>query len=112
MPGKVVRVARRNLDLPTHGRSGETIDGRAVPETSRGATKACEQTRRATGRKWEGWVLHPSQSTRDFMDHRKPGSEGGSRTSVPPTSFDYSKAGALKALLLLGVVVGGGVLPA
>lgn len=71
-PGKVLQVARRNLELPTQNRSRETIDGGAVPETSHGAMKAHEQNRTATGRKGDGWKRFTTTSTRDFMDHGKP----------------------------------------
>lgn len=80
---------RRNLQLPTRNRSGETIDGRAVPETSRGAIKPHEQNRTAAASGARQPPPDPPPSplphTHDAMDHGE--AKGGSRN--PPSLYTF-----------------------
>lgn len=77
---------RRNLQLPTRNRSGETIDGRTVPETSRGAIKAHEQNRTAAASGAPPPAPSPLPYTHDAMDHGevKPGWFTGRIPEPPP----------------------------
>lgn len=76
--------AQRNLELPTQNRSGETIDGRAVPETSHGPIKAHERNRAAM----DGCPppIHRPHMISWIMENQSPGKQLGLREGLrnPP----------------------------